>query len=75
MIDEKVYVTEDGMEYILGERLILNDKRFLLLYQDNSSDVFIAYEENGNLIFIGEDYPGYNDIFGLLFEKFKANVS
>ncbi len=73
MVEEKVYVMEDGTEYVLGEKILLNDKRFLLLYEKKSDNVFIAYEELGNLIIIDENYPGYTDIFGLLFEKFKSN--
>ncbi len=70
MIEEKVYVMEDGAEYILGARYVLNDKKYLLLYEKVSDSVFIAFEENGNLNFIDEDYPGYKDIFDLLFDKF-----
>lgn len=69
MCDEKVYVMEDGSEYVLGDRLDLNDKRFLLLYEKKTDEVFIAYEEDDKLKFIDDSFPGYSDIFGLLFEK------
>ena len=73
MVDEKVYVMNDGTEYVLGERIDLNNKRFLLLYEKVTDNIFVAYEENGKLNFIDESFPCYFDIFGLLMEKLKNN--
>ena len=73
MVDEKVYVTEDGSQYILGERIMHNDKRFLLLYEKETKKVFVAYESDGKLIFVDEKFPEYKDIFNLLYNKYKCN--
>ncbi len=73
MVDEKIYVTDDGMEFILGERIMYNDKRFLLLYEKKSEKVLIAYESDGNLNFVDEKFPNYKDIFNILYNKYKSN--
>lgn len=69
----KLYVTDDGREYTLGERIIINDIRYLLLYCQSEDKSYVAYEKDGNLIFIDQDYPHYDSILKKLFEK--MNVS
>lgn len=72
MVDEKVYITDDGSEYILSEFVIVKDKRFLLLYDEKEDKIFIASETDGKLIFLDEDYPDYKEIFNLLYEKYTS---
>ena len=70
---EKIYITENGCEYTLGERIVINDIRYLLLYDKKNDESFVAYEKDGKLGFIDENYPNYEKILKELFEK--MNVS
>ncbi len=72
MVDERIYVTSDGSEYFLGERQVFGGMPYLLLYKKDDDDVYIAYESDGNLVFIDDSYPQYSTIFQMLFEKFKG---
>lgn len=69
----KIYVTDDGKEYTLGERLIINDIRYLLLYNQEDDESSLAYEKDGNLYFIDQNYPNYDDILKKLFDKVNAS--
>ncbi len=69
----KLYVTDDGKEYTLGERLIINDIRYLLLYNQEDDESSLAYEKDGNLYFIDNSYPNYDSILKKFFEK--MNIS
>ena len=69
----KLYVTEDGKEYTFGERLIINDIRYLLLYNQTDDESSVAYEKDGNLYFIDQNYPNYDDILKKLFDKVNAS--
>ena len=73
MVDEKVYVMEDGREYILSSRVKIGDKRYLMLYDEKSDDAFVAYEDNGFLKRIDDSYPEYKNIFELLISKIDDN--
>jgi len=55
MVDEKVYV--------------IGDKRYLMLYDSNADDAFVAFEDDGFLKRVDESYPNYKDIFELLVSK------
>ena len=74
MVDEKVYITDDGSEYILSERVMVKDKRFLLLYEEKENKIFVATESDGKLIFLDENYPDYKEIFNLLYEKYTSGL-
>lgn len=69
MVDEKVYVMEDGREFILSSRANIGDKRYLLLYEEKTNDAFVAYEDNGLLKRVDKSYPEYKNIFDLLIAK------
>lgn len=73
MVDEKVYVMEDGREYILSSRTKIGDKRYLMLYDEKNDDAFVAYEDNGFLKRIDDSYPEYKNIFELLISKIDDN--
>ena len=72
MVDERIYVTDDGSEFYLADRLDFRGVIFLLLYKKDEDDLFVAYESDGNLVFIDDSYPQYSTIFQMLFEKFKG---
>ena len=69
----KLYVTEDGKEYTLGERIAINDIIYLLLYNQADDESSVAYEKDGNLYFIDQNYPNYDDILKKLFDKVNAS--
>ena len=69
MAEEKVYVMDDGREYILGSRIELGGKRFLLLYEEKTDNAFVAYEEDGFLKHVDQTFPNYKNIFELLMAK------
>lgn len=69
----KLYVTEDGKEYTLGERIVINDIIYLLLYNQADDESSVAYEKDGNLYFIDQNYPNYDDILKKLFDKVNAS--
>lgn len=73
MENEKIYVTDDGCEYTLGERVIINGIRYLLLYDKKKDESFVAYEKDGNLCFVDEKYPNYDNILKELFDKISAS--
>ena len=69
----KLYVTGDGKEYTLGERIVINDIIYLLLYNQADDESSVAYEKDGNLYFIDQNYPNYDDILKKLFDKVNAS--
>ncbi len=72
MVDERIYITDDGYEFYLAERLVFGGVPFLLLYKKDEDNLFVAYESDGKLVFIDDDYPQYSTIFQMLFEKYKG---
>jgi len=75
MTEEKVYELDNGVNMFLIEHSIYNDVRYLLLNKENTDDVSIAYEDDGNLIFIDDNYPNYNDIALTLLTKLEKNIN
>ncbi len=69
----KLYITEEGNEYILGERIVMNDIRYLALYNQKEDQSYIAYEKDGDLCFIDENYPNFDLIAKELFEKMSVS--
>lgn len=75
MVEEKVYELEDGTEMIMLGRIMFDSKRYLLLSERVSNDIYVACEQDGNLNFIEEDSEVYSQVFPLLFEKFNADLT
>lgn len=75
MVDERFYELDDGTELVLMESVTLNDIRYLLLSDNGSDNVYIAYENDGKLIFVDESYSLYSEIVMSLFKKFKDNFN
>ena len=62
MVDEKIYRLEDNINMILIEHVIYDGKRYLLLNKEGTEEVSIAYEDDGNLVFLDSDYKEYHNI-------------
>lgn len=73
MVEEKVYILEDSAEMILIEKLIFKERRYLLLNERNTDNIFVAYEDNNKLNFLDEKDNDYKKIFSMLIEKHKSN--
>lgn len=71
MVEERVYKLENGKEKILMATIVYKNQRYLLLSDDEGEEVETAYEKDGNLIYIDEDYPEFDNILELLYNKLK----
>lgn len=72
MVDEKIYVLDDETELILVDKIIYDERRFLLLSQRYSDNIFICYEEDNNLFFLSDDDKKYKIIFSKLINKYES---
>lgn len=73
MNENNIYTMSNGNKYFSGASIVLNNNKFLLLYDINNDTPAVAIEENGKLKFIKEDFNGYHDILGLLMGKVNNN--
>ena len=72
MVDEKVYVLDDVTELILVDKMIYDEKRYLLLSQRNSDNIFVCYEEDNDLVFLSDDDNKYKMVFSKLINKYRS---
>ena len=72
MEEEKVYILKNGEEKILLAREIFNNRRYLLLSDNEGNDFQIAYEEDDNLVFLNKDDENFIMILGLLCKKLSS---
>lgn len=74
MSEEKLYVLEDGTELVIIEKINYYGVNYMLLKNNKSTEIRIAYEYNGNLIYIKKDEDNYQEIAKLLLEKVKETL-
>ena len=74
MSEEKFYVLEDGTELVIIEKINYYGVNYMLLKNSKSTEIRIAYEYNGNLIYIKKDEDNYQEIAKLLLEKVKETL-
>lgn len=72
MVDERVYKLKNGQEKILLARANFNDKRYLLLSDNETDDFEIGYEEDNKLIYLKKNDPSYTTILSMLYNKLKS---
>jgi len=72
--EEKLYVLEDGTELVIIEKINYYGVNYMLLKNSKSTEIRIAYEYNGNLIYIKKDEDNYQEIAKLLLEKVKETL-
>lgn len=70
MVEEKVYKLENGENKILMSQIKIQDRKYVLLSDENTEETEVAYEENGNLNFIEKTNDNYRYIFEQLYQKF-----
>ena len=73
MTEERVYKLENGKEKGLMSTAIFNDKRYLLLYDNATEEVDVAFEEKGNLRYIEKNGKDFETILSLLYNKLKES--
>lgn len=74
MIDEKIYVVDDGTELIIIEKINYYGIDYMLLKNSKSSEIRIAFEYDSKLFYINNDDENYQEIVELLFEKLKESL-
>ena len=72
---EKVYELDDGSEYVLIEKMLFNSKRYLLLSDSLTNDIYVAYEHDDNLNILDEDSSEYNTVFPILYKKYNDSLT
>lgn len=71
MEEERIYRLKNGKEMILLTTINYNGIRHLLLTDERTNDIEVAYEENEKLVFINKQNPYFSDILLMLFKKYK----
>ena len=74
MSEEKLYVLEDGTELVIIEKINYYGIDYMLLKNSKSAEIRIAYEYDGNLIYIRKEEENYQEIANLLIEKIKETL-
>ncbi len=74
MIEEKIYVVDDGIELIIMEKINYYGIDYMLLKNSKNSEIRIAYEYDSNLFYINSDDENYQIIVSLLLEKLKNQI-
>ena len=69
MEEDRIYKLQDGTEKILISHTMIKDKRYLLLYDEQKDEHYIAYEENKNLVFIDENNENYKYLLEKLYQE------
>lgn len=69
MTEEKVYKLKNGKEKILVARTIYQDKRYLLLVDNETEEYDIAYEEDNKLVYLKKEDSNYSNLLMLLYDK------
>ena len=74
MIEEKIYVVDDGVELIIMARVNYYGIDYMLLKNSKNSEIRIAYEYNSKLFYINKDDENYEIITDLLFDQLKETL-
>ena len=70
-MEEKVYVLKDGEKLVLMANTKIEDKRYLLLCEENTSDIKLAYEQDKELVFIDKKDEDFSRILITLVDVYK----
>jgi hypothetical protein len=74
VIEEKIYVVDDGVELIIMARVNYYGIDYMLLKNSKNSEIRIAYEYNSKLFYINKDDENYEIITDLLFDQLKETL-
>ena len=69
MNKEKIYKLKDGTERKIITYSVINNIRYLLLYDEKNDEIDIAFEEEKKLKFLNKNNELYNEILKQLHDK------
>ena len=75
MEEEKIYKIKNGQEMVLLASENYNGIRHLLLVDEKTDDIQIAFEENKKLVLINKQNPYFSDILIMLVKKFRSSLN
>lgn len=75
MEEEKIYKLKNGQEMVLLASENYNGIRHLLLVDEKTDDIQIAFEENKKLVLINKQNPYFSDILIMLVKKFRSSLN
>lgn len=75
MEDKKIYVLSNGKELTVLENKIIEGKRYMLLYNEETEAFRVGYEEKNRLVYIDDDNGEYDKILGELYSKFNNKTN
>lgn len=75
MVEEKIYVVEDGVELIIIERINYGGIDYMLLKNSKTPETRIAYEYDSKLFYITKDDADYQIVSALLLDKLKETLN
>lgn len=75
MEDKKIYVLSNGKELTVLENKIIEGKRYMLLYNEETEAFRVGYEEENRLVYIDDDNGEYDKILGELYSKFNNKTN
>ena len=74
MIEEKIYVVEDGVELIIIEKINYGGINYMLLKNNKTPEIRIAYEYDSKLFYITQEDADYQIVSALLLDKLKETL-
>lgn len=75
MEEERIYKLKNGQEMVLLASENYNGIRHLLLVDEKTEDIQVAFEENNQLVLINKQNPYFSDILIMLVKKLRNNIN
>lgn len=75
MEEERIYKLTNGQEMVLLASENYNGIRHLLLVDEKTDDIQVAFEENNQLVLINKQNPYFSDILIMLIKKLRNNLN
>lgn len=69
MSEERVYKLANGKEKILMSTVIYEEKRYLLLLNEETDTLEVGFEKNGKLVYVDKNSEYYKTIILKLYNK------
>lgn len=74
MVEEKIYVFDDGTEMIVLERIKIDNINYMLLKNNKNNETKIGFENKEKVYFIDETHEKYDTIKTVLTNMLKENL-
>ncbi len=69
MIEERIYILEDGTEQVIIERINYNGIAYMLLKNNKKDEVKIGFEYDNKLLYIDSNDEDFEMVSSLLLKK------